>query len=264
MYDGQQLSYWRTALQINLKASSTQTFAEPRQGRLCLEDLSSVFLILQFTVCGKDPHNQEWIALCWECFRIQPQIAFNSMRPKRTNCMFDRLHGLLRRATKPTRCLYKPDTLAKFQRYHWKARFTATLTRSAPRKALFKKPALLQGSVLYFVANVCRQRMNVGVQVQILCFSPLSALIFGGFAATIRLWDRLCTNAQLKHILDTRLQDPSLSETKASKLTSHISWTCLRTSMDTVRLYKVCGSRWDGASILTKVHCLGCLYSLFH
>lgn len=95
-------------------------------------------------------------------------------------------------------------------------------------------------------------------------FSPLSALIFGGFAATIRLWDRLCTNAQLKHILDTRLQDPSLSETKASKLTSHISWTCLRTSMDTVRLYKVCGSRWDGASILTKVHCLGCLYSLFH
>jgi len=59
MYDGQQLSYWRTALQINLKASSTQTFAEPRQGRLCLEDLSSVFLILQFTVCGKDPHNQE-------------------------------------------------------------------------------------------------------------------------------------------------------------------------------------------------------------
>ena len=174
----------------------------------------------------KNPHNQEWIALCWECFWnvwIQLEIAGDSMCPKRTNCMFDRLHGLLRRATKPTRCLYKPDTSAKFQRYHWKARFTVTLTRSAPRKALFKKPALLQGSVLHFVANVCRQRMNVGVQVQILCFSPLSALIFGGFAATIRLWDRRCTNAQLKHILDTvykirrwvRLQPPSLQAISA-------------------------------------------------
>lgn len=264
MYDGQQLSYWRTALQINLKAFRTQTFAEPRQGRLCLEDLSSASLIFAIHCMWKRPSQSRMNCSLLGSFRIQLQIAFDSMRPKRTNCMFDRLHGLLRRATKPTRCLYKPDTLAKFQRYHWKARFTATLTRSAPRKALFKKPALLQGSVLYFVANVCGQRMNVGVQVQILCFSPLSALIFGGFAATIRLWDRLCTNAQLKHILDTRLQDPSLSETKASKLTSHISWTCLRTSMDTVRLYKVCGSRWDGASILTKVHCLGCLYSLFH
>lgn len=55
MYHGQQLSYWRTALQISLKAFSTQTFAEPRQGRLCLEDLSSAFLIFAIHCMRKRP-----------------------------------------------------------------------------------------------------------------------------------------------------------------------------------------------------------------
>ena len=118
MYHGQQLSYWRTALQINLKAFRTQTFAEPRQGRLCLEDLSSASLIFAIHCMWKRPSQSRMNCSLLGSFRIQLQIAFDSMRPKRTNCMFDRLHGLLRRATKPTRCLYKPDTLAKFQRYH--------------------------------------------------------------------------------------------------------------------------------------------------